>query len=229
MSVLVPAGRALSWEMTESDGTPVVRERYWLSFHAGEVRMCTSCHGVNRTDQTGHPPATNSPAALQSLLAHWKSGNPESAGPATPYSVWSELKLGHASADTMTADNDGDGLTNLEEFVYGSDPRAPATAADGAAPLTATRAGSDGPTTLRFTRNLDASGSELVAESSPDLASWHEAARVGDAGAAAAPGSTVTETTTAAQRLLRLSAWEVTVPSPPDASRQFLRLRFSVP
>ena len=49
-AALVPAGRALTWQMVQDDGTPVVRERYWVTFAAGEMRVCTNCHGINTTD-----------------------------------------------------------------------------------------------------------------------------------------------------------------------------------
>ena len=69
----VPARRAMSWQLTAPDGTPVVRERYWVTFQPGEVRTCGSCHGVNTKDQAGRPAPTNSPEALRGLLRHWKN------------------------------------------------------------------------------------------------------------------------------------------------------------
>jgi len=69
----VPARRAMSWQLTAPDGTPVVRERYWLTFQPGEVRTCGSCHGVNTQDQAGRPAPDNSPEALRDLLRHWKN------------------------------------------------------------------------------------------------------------------------------------------------------------
>jgi len=51
----------------------VVRERYWLTFAPGEIRTCASCHGVNALDQANHPPPTNTPMALISLLNYWKT------------------------------------------------------------------------------------------------------------------------------------------------------------
>jgi hypothetical protein len=50
-----------------------VRERYWLSFAAGEIRSCTSCHGINLDDQAGVPAPTNTPQALITLLNYWKN------------------------------------------------------------------------------------------------------------------------------------------------------------
>jgi hypothetical protein len=70
---LVPARRAMSWQLTDTNGTGVVRERYWLTFAAGEIRACTSCHGINQTDQAQHPTPTNTPLALISLLTYWKT------------------------------------------------------------------------------------------------------------------------------------------------------------
>jgi hypothetical protein len=73
IAALVPARRALSWQLTDAAGTPVVRERYWLTFQPGEVRVCAACHGVNSHDQLGAPAPTNSPEALRSLLRAWKA------------------------------------------------------------------------------------------------------------------------------------------------------------
>lgn len=77
-AAFVPANRALSWQTTDAQGTPVVRERYWLSFAPGEVRTCAACHGINDVDQTGKPEPQNVPQALIDLLAYWKTnaGNP---------------------------------------------------------------------------------------------------------------------------------------------------------
>lgn len=72
MAAFLPAGRAMTWQMTSPDGGAVVRERVWLTFRRGEVRVCTSCHGVNDKDQAGNPPPTNSPKAVRDLLQHWK-------------------------------------------------------------------------------------------------------------------------------------------------------------
>ena len=71
-AVVIPAERAMTWQTLAPDGKPGVRERVWLSFQAGEIRMCESCHGVNDVDQAGNPPATNPPEALRVLLQRWK-------------------------------------------------------------------------------------------------------------------------------------------------------------
>jgi len=72
MAAFVPAGRALSWQTVDPAGDAVVRERYWLTFQKGEIRVCGSCHGVNRVDQAGGAEPANPPQALFRLLEHWK-------------------------------------------------------------------------------------------------------------------------------------------------------------
>ena len=68
-AALVPARRALSWQLTGADGTPVVRERYWVTFQPGEIRVCPNCHGLNRTDIVlGEGEPQNTPEALAPLL-----------------------------------------------------------------------------------------------------------------------------------------------------------------
>ncbi|MGV6815202.1 MAG: GC-type dockerin domain-anchored protein, partial [Phycisphaerales bacterium] len=73
MAALVPSKRAMTWQLTDEAGEPVVRERYWLTFQPGEIRSCTSCHGLNTTDQAGNPPPTNVPAALTDLVNHLRT------------------------------------------------------------------------------------------------------------------------------------------------------------
>jgi hypothetical protein len=75
-AAFVPAQRALSWQLTDGAGAAVVRERYWVTFQPGEVRVCASCHGVNDTNQAGLPTPTNPPLALLELLQHWRRNNP---------------------------------------------------------------------------------------------------------------------------------------------------------
>ncbi|HUP60919.1 MAG TPA: hypothetical protein VNA69_10920 [Thermoanaerobaculia bacterium] len=77
VAALVPARRALSWQTADANGTPVVRERYWLTFQPGEVRVCGSCHGVNTRDQVGQPAPLHAPEALRALLKSWKSEQPQ--------------------------------------------------------------------------------------------------------------------------------------------------------
>jgi len=72
MAAFVPARRALSWQTTLADGTPAVRERYWLTFQPGEIRACTNCHGVNTVDVFGGGIPQNEPQALRTLAAWWR-------------------------------------------------------------------------------------------------------------------------------------------------------------
>ena len=72
-AALVPARRAMTWQLTDTNGTGVVRERYWLTFAPGEIRSCTSCHGINEADQASHAAPTNTPLALINLLNYWKT------------------------------------------------------------------------------------------------------------------------------------------------------------
>jgi len=81
MAALVPARRAMTWQLTDEGGAPVVRERYWVSFQPGEIRSCPSCHGPSRSDQLGRPGPTNTPQALTELLRYLKSIGEPLRGP----------------------------------------------------------------------------------------------------------------------------------------------------
>jgi hypothetical protein len=76
VAAVVPARRAMSWQLTDAAGTPVVRERYWISVQSGEVRACDGCHGVNQTSHTGVSAAQNTALAFRDLLARWKAVAP---------------------------------------------------------------------------------------------------------------------------------------------------------
>ncbi len=73
MAAFLPARRAMTWQLTDPVGSPVVRERYWVTFQPGEIRTCASCHGVNTTDQANHATPVNKPEALRTLLLDWKA------------------------------------------------------------------------------------------------------------------------------------------------------------
>ena len=76
MAAFVPARRALSWQLVAPNGTPVVRERYWLTFAAGEVRSCANCHGVNTVDTVlGQPAPENPPEAFRDLVRYWRDNS----------------------------------------------------------------------------------------------------------------------------------------------------------
>jgi len=72
-AAFVPARRAMTWQTTDAAGNPVVRERVWITFQPGEVRVCASCHGVNSKDQADAPAPVNKPEALRALLRYWKA------------------------------------------------------------------------------------------------------------------------------------------------------------
>ena len=73
VAAFVPARRALTWQLTNTEGDGVVRERYWITFQPGEIRTCPACHGLSERDQAGNLAATNAPQALLTLLQQWKS------------------------------------------------------------------------------------------------------------------------------------------------------------
>ncbi|HEX6097042.1 MAG TPA: hypothetical protein VF432_12010 [Thermoanaerobaculia bacterium] len=80
MAALVPATRAMTWQTVDPAGMPVVRERYWLTFQPGEVRVCSACHGVNTRDQLGQAAPTQSAEALRALLKVWKGEQAPASG-----------------------------------------------------------------------------------------------------------------------------------------------------
>lgn len=74
VAAFVPASRALTWQLVGSGGQAVVRERYWVSFSSGEIRVCANCHGVNRSGDVvlGQSQPTNPPEALRELVSWWQ-------------------------------------------------------------------------------------------------------------------------------------------------------------
>ncbi len=87
MAALVEARRATTWQTIDSGelGDPVlrtdgrVRERMWLSFQPGEVRVCVACHGGGDDDvaQNGQPLRNlknipDAPDALVKLLTRYR-------------------------------------------------------------------------------------------------------------------------------------------------------------
>ncbi len=71
-AAFVPANRAMTWQLTDANSA-VVRERYWLTFQPGEIRVCGSCHGVSQFDQAHQTAPQNPPQALLNLLAYWRA------------------------------------------------------------------------------------------------------------------------------------------------------------
>lgn len=72
-AAFVPARRAMTWQLTDGSGAAVVRERNWITFQPGEVRVCASCHGLNTKNQAGQGEPVNKPGALRTLLRFWKT------------------------------------------------------------------------------------------------------------------------------------------------------------
>lgn len=69
LAALVPAHRAITYQLNDAAGLPVIHERFWITLQPGEVRVCASCHGVNSHDQAGASGAPqNPPEALRHLL-----------------------------------------------------------------------------------------------------------------------------------------------------------------
>ncbi len=82
LAAFVPARRALTWQLLDRAGAPVVRERYWVTFAAGEIRVCTNCHGVNTGDVVlGQPAPSNAPEALRELARWWQTTYDGTPGP----------------------------------------------------------------------------------------------------------------------------------------------------
>lgn len=81
IAAVVPARRAMTWQTVDPQGIPIVRERVWVTFQPGEVRVCATCHGINERNQAnavGTPQTP--PQALKDLLLAWKTlpQNPQS-------------------------------------------------------------------------------------------------------------------------------------------------------
>lgn len=79
-AMIVPAERALTWQLTDANNKGIVRERLWLSTRSGEVRTCTSCHGESSLNQAGNTSPTNAPQALTTLLNHVKAIDSDNDG-----------------------------------------------------------------------------------------------------------------------------------------------------
>jgi hypothetical protein len=78
-----------------------VRERYWLTFAPGEIRTCTSCHGINETTQANKPAPTNTPTALIQLLQYWKTNTMVTPGIATTLNThYLQASFVHRPAET---------------------------------------------------------------------------------------------------------------------------------
>ena len=79
-AMIVPAKRALTWQLTDANNKGIVRERLWLSTIPGEIRTCTSCHGESTLNQAGQTSPNNAPQALTTLLNHVKTIDSDNDG-----------------------------------------------------------------------------------------------------------------------------------------------------
>lgn len=122
-AAFVPARRAMTWQLTDAAGMGIVRERYWLTFQPGEIRTCTSCHGLNNKDQALQSTPQNKPEALRELLKFFKAGGNNGGGGG-----------GGGGGSGTAIDSDGDGFPNELEGLYGSSPADGASTPFGGAP-----------------------------------------------------------------------------------------------
>ncbi|BCU78751.1 hypothetical protein llg_34660 [Luteolibacter sp. LG18] len=217
MAAVVPARRALTWHLLDNDAakTSVVKERYWVTFQPGEVRTCTSCHGLNDKDQAGNTAPQNKPEALRTLLQYWRNNH--------PFLTWRSQNFAPAAAsdDTLSgpnADPDGDGIPNLAEYALGSNP------SDSASRPGITGANTVDPNdgkkylNLTFHRHLGMVDSTCHVETTTDLVHWNEGGGYTVVGSPVNDGNGLTETVVAK------------VAAPVDATdKTFIRLRVSQP
>lgn len=132
IAAIVPAHRAMTWQLTDTAAVPVVRERFWLTFKAGEIRVCASCHGQN--DFATSPKQSvpqNKPQALRNLLQFLKAqatGNVTLVSPAndsanvalnaqlkwneTPVAAFYQVQVSTDSTFANTVINNTDIATN---------------------------------------------------------------------------------------------------------------------
>lgn len=125
-------------------------------------------------------------------------------------------ELGDPAISGMTADPDQDGLSNLEEFFHGLNPRQPDSgAAGGILPTLAIEEGTPRYVTLTFRRSGRAFLSAVTLEASPSLqpGAWN----------AVNPSAIIEEVTPETEGGGSLVRWKL--PLNPVEARKFLRLR----
>ncbi len=96
-AMIVPAKRALTWQLTDVNNKGIVRERLWLSTKPGEIRTCTSCHGESTLNQAGQPSPSNVPQALTTLLNHAKTIDSDNDGVKDIYDAYPKNPLKHVA------------------------------------------------------------------------------------------------------------------------------------
>lgn len=111
-AMVVPAKRALTWQLTDTNNKGIVRERLWLSTKPGEVRTCTSCHGESTLNQAGNTSPTNAPQALSTLLNHIKNIDTDNDGIKDIYDAFPSDLAKHIAEPL----NEGF-ITNLANFI----------------------------------------------------------------------------------------------------------------
>jgi len=117
-----------------------VRERYWLTFQPGEVRLCSSCHGLSSKDQANHVEPTNQPEALRQVLQYYKSVlNPNGPAGASFYTV-TPCRV----ADTRAAEAPALSGASTRALVVEGKCGIPASASAISANLTVTSPGASG-------------------------------------------------------------------------------------
>ncbi len=204
LAAIVPAKRALTWHLTDPSHRSVIKERYWVTFQPGEIRTCTSCHGLNDKDQIGNLAPTNSPQALGALLDFWKTNH--------PYQTWQSATFTAQAAVLAVAgdlaDPDSDGLSNLIEYAFNTNPLASDTL-----PITYHSA----PLAITYHRRISPSGLTYHNEASVDLINWSESSDYGTASVAVADANGITETVT----------WTAAAP-PPPATSVFFRIHVTL-
>ncbi|MBK8476359.1 MAG: hypothetical protein IPL39_08560 [Opitutaceae bacterium] len=129
----------------------------------------------------------------------------------TPYEFW-QYKNFRGTPTAATADPDGDGFTNLEEYAYGLDPKAKNPRS--AAPQIGLSTYADGRAlTATFTRYNFAYDTPVVVEVSEDLVTWRNG-----------PGATITLTILEPHTPVQAFVVRDATPST-GANRRFMRVR----
>jgi len=109
--------------------------------------------------------ATSKPAPDPAIGTNWRASAPTGGAPGREDSV--PLALAPA------ADDDGDGVPNLLEYIMGSDPLNGASVASPTAVIDPNVPAAGAGVLFEIPRNLAADGYVMAFETSPDLKTWH--------------------------------------------------------
>lgn len=155
---------------------------------------------------------------LQSLWATDAVTTPAGGSGAT-YASWTSSVTWSGKDSTVTADADGDGLVNLQEYAFGSDPVAKE------ASMIAVSSIEDAGTKyilLDFDRALNTSDIQIVVETSTDLSAWTSFKTYpANVNPSADAQTEILQTTATAQKLR--------VKIPHTQGEQFVRVRVNTP